>query len=81
MCLLITWGPWPLALQLQPDLSWYEPGSAGVHPLQVDMSSYSHENDELRSDRLNPKRPSARCAAAMFMTDWKDVQRRMKQVN
>ncbi|SEH17228.1 hypothetical protein SAMN05428974_2093 [Sphingopyxis sp. YR583] len=75
-----AWGPRPLALQLQHDRSWYQPGSAGVHPLLVHMSSYSHENDDLRSDRLNPERPAARLAAAMFMTDWEDVQRRMKEV-
>lgn len=76
-----AWGPRPLALQLQHDRSWYQPGAAGVHPLLVHMSSYSHENDDLRSDRLNPERPAARLAAAMFMTDWEDVQRRMKEVN
>ncbi len=74
------WGPRPLALQLQHDRSWYQPGAAGMHPLLVHMSSYSHENDELRGDRLNPERPAARLAAAMFMTDWEDVQRRMKEV-
>jgi len=75
-----AWGPRPLALQLQNDRSWYQPGSAGVHPLLVHVSSYSHENDELRGDRLNPDRPFARLAAAMFMVDWEDVQRRMKAV-
>lgn len=74
------WGPRPLALQLQHDRSWYQPGAAGVHPLLVHLSSHSHENDELRGDRLNPERPAARLAAAMFMTDWEDVQRRMKEV-
>lgn len=75
------WGPRPLALRLQHDRSWYQPGAVGVHPLLVHMSSYSQENDELRSDRLNPERPASRLAAAMFMTDWEDVQRRMKEVN
>ena len=75
-----AWGPRPLALQLQHDRSWYQPGAAGVHPLLVHVSSYSHENDDLRSDRLSPERPAARLAAAMFMTDWEDVQRRMKEV-
>ncbi len=76
-----AWGPRPLALQLQHDRSWYQPGAAGVHPLLAHMSSYSHENDDLRSDRLSPERPAARLAAAMFMTDWEDVQRRMKEIN
>ncbi|KQZ72521.1 hypothetical protein ASE06_08345 [Sphingopyxis sp. Root214] len=76
-----AWGPRPLALKLQHDRSWYQPGAAGVHPLLVHMSSYSHENDDLRSDRLSPERPAARLAAAMFMTDWEDVQRRMKEIN
>ncbi|GAO80326.1 MULTISPECIES: hypothetical protein [unclassified Sphingopyxis] len=76
-----AWGPRPLALQLQHDRSWYQPGAAGVHPLLAHMSSYSHENDDLRSDRLSPERPAARLAAAMFMTDWVDVQRRMKETN
>jgi hypothetical protein len=75
-----AWGPRPLAMQLQNDRSWYQPGSAGVHPLLVHMSSYSQENDDLRSDRLNPERPAARLAAAMFMTDWEEVRRRMKAV-
>ena len=75
-----AWGPRPLALALQHDRSWYQPGAAGVHPLLVHMSSYSHENDDLRSDRLDPERPAARLAAAMFMTDWEDVRRRMKAV-
>lgn len=75
-----AWGPRPLALQLQHDRSWYQPGAAGIHPLLVHMSSYSHENDDLRGDRLSPERPAARLAAAMFMTDWDDVQRRMKEV-
>ncbi len=75
-----AWGPRPLALQLQHDRSWYLPGAAGVHPLLVHLSSYSQENDDLRSDRLSPERPVARLAAAMFMTDWEDVRRRMKAV-
>lgn len=75
-----AWGPRPLALELQNDRSWYQPGAAGVHPLLVHMSSYSQENDDLRSDRINPERPAARLAAAMFMTDWEDVRRRMKAV-
>lgn len=75
-----AWGPRPLALELQHDRSWYQPGAKGVHPLLVHMSSYSQENDDLRSDRLNPERPAARLAAAMFMTDWEDVRRRMKAV-
>ncbi|HSX54439.1 MAG TPA: hypothetical protein VLG14_04000 [Sphingomonas sp.] len=75
-----AWGPRPLALQLQNDRSWYQPGSAGVHPLLVHVSSYSHENDELRGDRLSPDRPFARLAAAMFMVDWEAVQQRMKAV-
>lgn len=75
-----AWGPRPLALQLQHDRSWYQPGAAGVHPLLVHLSSYSHENDELRGDRLSPERPAARLAAAMFMTDWDDVRTRMKEV-
>lgn len=75
-----AWGPRPLALELQNDRSWYQPGAAVVHPLLVHMSSYSQENDDLRSDRLNPERPAARLAAAMFMTDWEDVRRRMKAV-
>ena len=75
-----AWAPRPLALELQNDRSWYQPGAAGVHPLLVHMSSYSQENDDLRSDRLNPERPAARLAAAMFMTDWEDVRRRMKAV-
>lgn len=75
-----AWGPRPLAMQLQGDRSWYRPGAAGVHPLVVHMSSYSHENDDLRGDRLDPERPAARLAAAMFMVDWEDVRRRMKAV-
>lgn len=75
-----AWGPRPLATQLQADRSWYQPGSAGVHPLLVHASSYSQENDDLRRDRLNPERPAARLAAAMFMVDWEAVQRRMKAV-
>ncbi|MBB4837518.1 hypothetical protein HNP52_000569 [Sphingomonas kyeonggiensis] len=75
-----AWAPRPLALQLQQDRSWYQPGAAGVHPLLVNVSSYSQENDDLRSDRLSPERPVARLAAAMFMTDWEDVRRRMKAV-
>ena len=74
------WGPRPLALELQHDRSWYQPGAAGVHPLLVHLSSYSHENDELRGDRLNPERPAARLAAAMFMTDWEGFRNRMKEV-
>ena len=75
-----AWGPRPLALELQLDRSWYQPGSPGIHPLLVHMSSYSQENEDLRSDRLNPERPAARLAAAMFMTDWEEVHRRMKGV-
>lgn len=75
-----AWGPRPLALQLQNDRSWYQPGAAGVHPLLAHVSSYAHENDALRGDRLSPDRPYARLAAAMFMVDWEDVQRRMKAV-
>jgi len=75
-----AWAPRPLALELQNDRSWYQPGAKGVHPLLVHMSSYSQENDELRSDRLDPERPAARLAAAMFMTDWEGVVRRMKAV-
>lgn len=75
-----AWGPRPLALQLQNDRSWYQQGATGVHPLVVHMSSYAQENDDLRSDRLDPERPAARLAAAMFMIDWEDVQRRMKAV-
>ncbi|MGL3821217.1 hypothetical protein [Sphingopyxis sp. R3-92] len=75
-----AWVPRPLALELQHDRSWYQPGAKGVHPLLVHMSSYSQENDNLRGDRLDPERPAARLAAAMFMTDWEDVRRRMKAV-
>jgi len=75
-----AWVPRPLALELQHDRSWYQPGAKGVHPLLVHMSSYSQENDALRGDRLDPERPAARLAAAMFMTDWEDVRRRMKAV-
>lgn len=73
-----AWSPRPLAAQLQNDRSWYQPGAPGVHPLLAHVSSYSQENDALRTDRLDPERPVARLAAAMFMTDWEDVRRRIK---
>jgi len=75
-----AWVPRPLALELQHDRSWYQPVAAGEHPLLVHVSSHSHENEDLRSDRLSPDRPLARLAAAMFMVDWNDVRRRMKAV-
>lgn len=75
-----AWVPRPLALELQNDRSWYQPVAAGVHPLLAHVSSHSHENDDLRGDRLNPDRPLARLAAAMFMVDWEEVRRRMKAV-
>lgn len=74
-----AWGPRPLALQLQHDRSWYQPGAAGIHPLLVHMSSYSHENDDLRGDRLSLERPAARPAAAMFRTTG-TMFNRMKEV-
>ncbi|MBY8825309.1 hypothetical protein [Sphingomonas colocasiae] len=75
-----AWAPRPLAMQLQGDRSWYQPGAPGVHPLVAHMSSHAHENDALRGDTLDPERPAARLAAAMFMVDWDDVRRRMKAV-
>ncbi|MCW1431105.1 hypothetical protein OLX23_18500 [Novosphingobium sp. JCM 18896] len=75
-----AWGPRALALELQDDRSWYQPMAAGVHPLLAHVSSHSHENEDLRGDRLNPDRPLARLAAAMFMLDWDDIRRRMKAV-
>lgn len=71
------WYPRDQARLLQEDKSWYRPGTSGSHMLLVHVSSYRQENDLLRQGRLQPTRGAARLAAAMFMTDWEDVQRRM----
>ncbi|WP_227340337.1 hypothetical protein [Sphingopyxis sp. P8] len=72
--------PWQvgkLAAELQRDRSWYQLNAIGSHPLLVHVSSYAQENDDLRRGRLDPERPVARLAAAMFMVDWDAVHRRM----
>ncbi len=74
------WSARDEATRLKNDESWYKPGAPGVHPMLVHMSSYRQENQELRAGKLKPTRPAARLAAAMFMVDWEDVQRRMAAV-
>lgn len=76
-----AWVPRPLAMQLKDDRSWYQPGSPGVFPLAVHLSSYTQQNDDLRLDRLDPESTLSLLAAAMFMVDWEDVRQRMKAVS
>jgi hypothetical protein len=74
------WNSREQAARLKTDTSWYQPGAAGSHPMLVRVSGGRQDNQELRGGKMKPTRPAARLAAAMYMVDWEDVQRRMAAV-
>jgi hypothetical protein len=71
------WDPPAEAAKLEDDQSWHRPDAAGVHPMIVRVAGGRQNNVALRAGKLKQTDPLARLAAAVFMTDWEEVHRKM----